>query len=196
MGNKALNAGAGLGKEGIMMKLIEIKEIEALSIAEKMCVTSHSDEEKFVTHDRLKNIEEELKDTAYKCVNTEEGNNNVIFKMYAKKPIGEIEGRILLVSSHADCLQRGKVFEKEMPGHPERMLGIFDNAITNAACVYLMKHCDIPENVVFAFTGDEENKQNGAKEVCKYLNKKFPPVRLKSLVLMPHQLHKVSEKSE
>ena len=30
----------------------------------------------------------------------------------------------------------------------------------------------------------------------KTLHQNFPSVRLKSLVLMPHQLHKVSEKSE
>lgn len=51
-------------------------------------------------------------------------------------------------------------------------MGIFDNAITNAACVYLMKYLELPENVVFVFTGDEEHSMAGASLVCDYLKNK------------------------
>ena len=51
--------------------------------------------------------------------------------------------------------------------------GTYDNLSTNAAMLILMLEANLPDNVVFAFTGDEETGRcGGAKEVSKYLLEK------------------------
>lgn len=137
--------------------------IAAIQIAEALSIPSHSNGIKFVTGDRLDRIRKFLKDSRYQCV-----YDGRIFQLYAQKPIREIKERILLLSSHADCLQLAPVFEQR----GDLLHGIFDNAITNAVCVYLMKYCDLPENVVFAFTGDEESEEE-TEEVLAKLGLKY-----------------------
>ena len=144
------------------MDAICIDKEKALALAENLSVPSHSNGLRFVTFDRLNKIEEELSETAYRfCV------DGGIYRLYSQKTIDEIDGKILLVSSHADCLQRYPVFLERGEKHQKRMIGIFDNAITNAACVYLMKYCTLPENVVFAFNGDEESEDDTQKLLSK-----------------------------
>ena len=153
-----------------MNKILVNKEA-AINLAEKLAVPSHSNHDQFTELGRLNKIDSELRETAYGHVEKHE-----LFWLYSQKPIDEIEGRLLVVSSHADCLQRDAVFEYSDKKHPKRMVGIFDNAVTNAASVYLMKYTDLPENVVFAFTGEEETDQKGARKLSKYLkslNKSF-----------------------
>ena len=48
--------------------------------------------------------------------------------------------------------------------------GTWDNALTNAAVVELMLSGRLPQNVVVAFTGDEEVKSRGAQEVVGALS--------------------------
>jgi len=153
-------------KKNMVSKVFMDKE-KALYLAERMSVPSHSDGVKFVTLDRLNNIEEELRETKY-CNMVDGG----IFRLYSQKPIEEIPGKLLVISGHADCLQLNAVFQKKSKKHPKRMVGIFDNAITNAASVYLMKYFDLPENVVFAFTGDEESEEE-TKDVLEKLGLKY-----------------------
>lgn len=145
-----------------MLSKVFIDKKQALYLAERMSVPSHSDGVKFVTFERLNNIEEELQGTKY-CHMVDGG----IFRLYSQKPIEEISGKLLVISGHADCLQLNAVFQKKSKKHPKRMVGIFDNAITNAASVYLMKYFDLPENVVFAFTGDEEWEEETTKVLRK-----------------------------
>lgn len=135
----------------------------AIQIAEALAIPSHSDGIRFVTRDRLDRIREFLKDSRYQCV-----HDGHIFQLYAQKPIREIGQNILLLSSHADCLQLAPVFEQR----GELLHGIFDNAITNAVCVYLMKYCDLPDHVVFAFTGDEEAEED-TEEILTKLGLKY-----------------------
>lgn len=150
--------------ENEMSKKIKVDKENAIELAKKLSIPSHSNGVEFITLDRLEVIQDELKESKY-CYSVDEK----IFRLYSQKKIEDINGEILLVSSHADCLQKRPVFEKESQKHPKRMIGIFDNAITNAACVYLMKYCHMPENVVFVFTGDEEAGMMGAYAVCGFL---------------------------
>lgn len=95
------------------------------------------------------------------------------YKLYAQKDslkeLREKYETLLVVSSHADNLQGKSAWnDTDFPG---KINGIFDNASTNAVCVYIMKHeTELPENVLFAFTADEENDSRGAKELTKFLN--------------------------
>lgn len=135
-----------------MINVIKIDKDSAVELARKMSIPSYSNGVEFVTLDRLNAAEEEIRDSKY-CHFVD----GKIFRLYSQKKIEDIKGKILLISSHADCLQEKPVFERASKDHQKRMIGIFDNSITNAACLYLMKYCDLPENVVFAFTGDEES---------------------------------------
>lgn len=130
---------------------------EIVRLAKELSVPSYSCGNKFITMDRLDTIQRELAGSPYSFAVRKK-----IFHLYAQKGIENLEN-ILLISSHADCLQPEAVFED----HGDYLRGIFDNALTNAVCVYLMKHRNLPRNVVFAFTGDEEDDE----ETEKFLRK-------------------------
>jgi hypothetical protein len=123
----------------------------------------------FTDTKRLKAIENCLKDSPYYCI-----GKGKLFNLYGKEaahPLKDAD-KILLISTHVDtvsnitkmsCLQNVK----------EGLLkGTFDNTVTNAVCVNMMKYQTLPDNVLFTFNGDEETGRcNGAKEVIKHLNR-------------------------
>lgn len=59
------------------------------------------------------------------------------------------------------------------------LLGTFDNAITNAAIVYLILSGRLPDNMLIVFTGDEEENGRGAADVIRFIKKS----RLKVLIV-------------
>ena len=90
-------------------------------------------------------------------------------RIYAKNGVvSDIDKPIILISSHVDTVPT-KLFAIE--DEEQRLLkGTFDNTITNAACVYAMTEMDLPDNVVFTFTADEETGRcRGAKSTVDYL---------------------------
>lgn len=113
---------------------------------------------------RLEVIEEKLRGSEYVS------KRGKLFRLYSKKPVSEIAGK-LLVSSHVDC-EEGitECFSRDETA--ETLKGTYDNSITNAAILALMMEGTLPERVVVAFTGDEEKDSRGAIEVAKYLKKK------------------------
>jgi hypothetical protein len=50
------------------------------------------------------------------------------------------------------------------------IIGTFDNSITNAVVTHLMLKEQLYDNVIIAFTGDEERDCIGASQVAKYLS--------------------------
>ena len=113
---------------------------------------------------RLEVIEEKLLGSLYSCVR---GN---LFRLYSKKPLAEMEGKLLLVSSHVDCEARiTECFSREES--LELLLGTYDNSITNTAILSLMMEGSLPEQVVIAFTGDEEEDTQGATDVIRHLRR-------------------------
>lgn len=89
-------------------------------------------------------------------------------KIYAKNGYINSLEPVILISSHVDTVPT-KLFAIE--DEEQRLLkGTFDNTITNAACVYAMTEMDLPDNVVFTFTADEETGHcRGAKSTVDYL---------------------------
>ena len=128
----------------------------------------------FTDTQRLEVISENLRGSGYASVS---GN---LFRLYSKKPIEDFEGKLLLISSHVDCERSiTECFSREETD--EILKGTYDNSITNAAILALMMEGKLPEQVVVAFTGDEEEDSRGAAEVTNYLrkkNKKFRAVTL------------------
>lgn len=92
--------------------------------------------------------------------------------LFSKIPLGELggSGHIILVSSHADFVP--DITKPFCAFYPDGGLlkGTFDNSITNAAVINLMQEGSLPDNVVFALTGDEETGRcYGAEEAVRTL---------------------------
>lgn len=126
----------------------------------------------FQVKDRVEVIKEYLKDTSYQLLAEED-----LFLLYGK--IAPQKGEpVVLISSHIDCVyQRCFVAEKT-----ETFLGTFDNSFTNAALLREMRDDNLPENVLIAFTGDEEHDSAGAIAVNVYLTREQHLIRF-ALVL-------------
>ena len=127
-------------------------------ILRKVTVMSKDDGRRFLVFDRIEAIREILAKTDYKLQH--EGDLCLI---YSKKPIEDQS--VTLISSHIDCVYHNCFCEEE----EECYKGTFDNSLTNAAVLYNMLHDRFDENVVIAFTGDEEKDSAGCWEVMRTL---------------------------
>ena len=88
--------------------------------------------QRFTRTDRLDEIQRLLWDSQYRRVNPQG-----LFHLYAKRSIEEIEGPVVLVSSHVDCENGITRCFCEDAGNG-LLRGTFDNAATNAAILSLM----------------------------------------------------------
>lgn len=90
--------------------------------------------------------------------------------LFSRTPFEELKRfrHVILLSSHADTVPRKQFLSFfEQSG---LLTGTFDNTGTNAALVALMQENILPDNVVYAFTGDEETGCcAGAAEVIHIL---------------------------
>lgn len=123
---------------------------------------TRDDGEKFYETERLDYIKTVLKDSAYEIF--EETGLVVIYK----KKNADLPEKVVLISSHVDCVDGITIpnFKLTKKGNYK---GTFDNAATNAAVVIAMLENRFEDNVVIAFTGDEEENQEGAKQAIEYL---------------------------
>ena len=138
--------------------------MDFIDLLKDINVLCRDDGRKFTDVRRLDVIEEKLQGSEYVLTS---GN---LFRLYSKKPIAEIEGELMVVSSHVDCERRiTKCFSRNETA--ETLKGTYDNSITNAAILALLMEGTLPEQVVVAFTGDEERTSRGAVETTKYLRK-------------------------
>lgn len=119
---------------------------------------------KFTDETRLNYIKSELENSDYEIMNTTD-----LAVIYKKKNV-DLDENIVLISTHVDCVDaiHEPDFQITMKGNYK---GTFDNAATNAVAVISMLENMFSDNVLIAFTGDEEETQNGAKQVIGYLEK-------------------------
>ena len=80
-------------------------------------------------------------------------------------------GPVVLVSSHVDC-ERGITCCFWEDAGNGLLRDTFDNAATNAAVLSLMLGGTLPDSVIVAFTGDEEEDSRGIVETVKFLRSK------------------------
>lgn len=106
----------------------------------------------FVVTERIEAIESLLQGTEYRLVAREP-----LALLFAKRVPQENE-KVVLVSSHVDCVY-GKCFCND---EGDCFRGTFDNSFGNAAVLWCMINDTLPDNVVVAFTGDEERNSRGA----------------------------------
>jgi hypothetical protein len=126
---------------------------------------------RFTRTDRLDEIQRILLNSPYRRV-----NQYGLFHLYAKHPIDQLAGPVVLVSSHVDC-EKGisRCFWEETEDGLLR--GTFDNAATNAAVLSLMMDEVLPDHVLVSFTGDEEEDSHGIIETVKFLRSRNVEIR-------------------
>lgn len=122
---------------------------------------TRDDQKHFTQTDRLDRIKEYLKESEYEIM-----EEKPLAVLYKKKDV-VLPEKVVLLSSHVDCFEEIK--EGRFESVEDYYAGTFDNAATNAAVVIAMLENELSENVIVAFTGDEEEGCKGAKKVSKYL---------------------------
>ena len=108
--------------------------------------------ERFTVTDRVAAIEQMLEQTDYKLI-----GRQPLALLYSKRGVRDGD-RVLLISSHIDCVYPRCFCSNE----GDCLRGTFDNSFTNAALLWNMLHNNLPDNVVVAFTGNEESDSQGA----------------------------------
>ncbi len=156
-------------KENILNK--EMKSKYANFIDQVLNVIKHparSNKEGFYERLKLEVIKKyiEKANAGYEVLS--DGNNALVFGKRLPKD-GE---DIILVSSHADIVKQITKVSSEYKPDDKLFHGTYDNLGTNAALVFLMLTSKLPDNVVFAFTADEETGRcRGADEALEFIKK-------------------------
>ena len=136
-----------------------------MNILKQMMVLNYDNGKKFKITDRLDVICELLWDSDYRRINPQG-----LFHMYAKQPLDKIDN-LVIVSTHVDCHKNIDNCYAEIIDD-NTIKGTFDNGLTNAIMVNLMLENKLSDNIIIAFTGDEEEGSRGAKDVVKYMKNK------------------------
>lgn len=136
-----------------------------LELLKKLNVPCRSTSDRFYVCDRLEVIKQTLSGSAYSLI-----EEAPLFLLYAKKPLDELSDNLVVVSSHVDCVSTITNFFADLVSK-DTIYGTFDNSITNTSAIINMLEGALPDNVVFAFTGDEERGSAGARKLTRYLER-------------------------
>ena len=145
--------------------------MEFHEILEYVSVANRDNGRYFIDTQRADKIINLLFDSKYRKV-----NSDGLYMLYSAKPLCEVSDPII-ISTHIDCVSEiTNCFTRDYD--QEKIIGTFDNCITNAAILTLMVNNRLPENVLVAFTGDEESGSKGATQLSTFLAKRniYPPV--------------------
>lgn len=132
-----------------------------VELLESLTVDCKDDGTVFTVTDRLDVIGRLLEGTSYRLVAAEP-----LARIYARRDLHSGD-RVVLVSSHIDCVY-GRCFCAD---EGECLRGTFDNSFGNASVLWAMMNGRLPENVVVAFTGDEERDSKGAVQTVLALGR-------------------------
>ena len=121
-------------------------------ILQAVTVDCKDNGERFTVTDRVAVIECMLQKSDYRLI-----ARQPLVLLYAKRQPREGD-RVLLISSHIDCVYPRCFCSNE----GDCLRGTFDNSFTNAALLWNMLQDRLPDNVVVAFTGNEESDSQGA----------------------------------
>ncbi|MBO7240073.1 MAG: hypothetical protein J6V23_06295 [Bacteroidaceae bacterium] len=127
-------------------------EKDFFDILQAVTVDCKDNGEYFTVADRVAVIEQLLEKSDYKLIAREP-----LALLYAKCEVCEGDC-VLLISSHIDCVYNRCFCTDE----GDCLRGTFDNSFTNAALLWAMINNTLPDNVVVAFTGNEESDSQGA----------------------------------
>lgn len=140
---------------------MEIKEI-----LERIALPARSGKKGFKVTDKLEAVEALLSEENSPYYLVHKSSQAWIFGK--KTPV--LNTDCFLVSTHSDIVDGIKNPHSEYIENEKYFKGTYDNLGTNAACVNLMLNENLPDNVYFAFTADEETGRcNGADYALKYM---------------------------
>ena len=139
--------------------MLDISEI--IELLETVTVDCKDNGDSFVVTDRVEAIKHLLEGSVYKPIVSES-----LVLVYAKREFSAGES-VVLVSAHVDCLYDACFCNDE----GDSLRGTFDNSLGNAAILSLMIRNLLPDNVVVAFTGDEEHDSQGAVQTVLALGR-------------------------
>ena len=142
-------------------RTMTIKERDIRKILEEVTVDCKDNGLEWTKTDRLQAIERILDDSDYHLL-----YRGRLSYIYGKKPVEN--QTVVLISSHVDCVFQQLFCEDCVDCN---LRGTFDNSLTNACVLYEMLQGNMNENVIVAFTGDEEEDGGGAYEVMKVLGR-------------------------
>ena len=137
------------------------KTSDFIELLKAVTVDSKDNGEGFVVSRRVEAIERLLDGTAYRLVAREP-----LALIYAKRELSAGDS-VVLVSSHIDSVYDFCFCNDE----GDYLRGTFDNSVGNAAILWLMLQGLLPDNVVVAFTGDEERDSQGAVQTVLALGR-------------------------
>ncbi len=135
-------------------------------ILEEISLPARSNKRGFKETDKLEQIEEILKREGSPFHLIKKSDHAWIF---GQKPI-RYDEETVLVSSHADIVPEIKKPFSELNEETKYFKGTYDNMGTNGACVELMVNRELPDNLYFAFTAEEESgRMTGAEYALNYM---------------------------
>ena len=97
--------------------------------------------------------------------------DSALFTLFSKHAIECLPEFCVILSTHIDACDLITQFYAEQ-NENGILHGIFDNTLTNAAALSAMFDGNLSDNVLIAFTGDEENNANGASQLIDFLQSK------------------------
>ena len=127
------------------------EELGHAKILEDLSLINRSNKHKFTEENRLNKIRELLADSPYQETYTHE-----CYSLWSKVPLSKLPQDVILITSHTDVVGSITECSSKLDNTTGFYTGTYDNQGTNAALVIMMKEHELPENVVLAFTGDEE----------------------------------------
>ena len=136
---------------------------DLFAVLDRIMRLCRDDGRKFVDTARLDEIQRLVWNSRYRRVNPQG-----LFHLYAPRPLDRGNGPVVLVTSHVDCAEGISRCFCEAAGD-DLLRGTFDNAATNAVAVSLMLAGALPDNVLVAFTGDEEEDSRGVGQAVRFL---------------------------
>jgi len=151
--------------EGIDPTISAKNKLYCLQEMQRLC---HDNGEKFTEADKLDRIRYLLETKSAK-ISYQELQGKLV-RLYSKGPLHSIpRNNVLVLSTHVDFVKNIKHPFVELSATDNVLHGTFDNSATNAAALYLMLSGALPDNVIVAFTGNEESGMRGAAELDEFL---------------------------
>lgn len=136
-------------------------------IMDKVNVPSVDDGERFVVADRVNGIASLLSGSKYRAL-----KSDGLSHIYAL-PGFDLTGSVILLSCHVDSMYKHHWYKAA----DDAWIGTFDNSISTAVVIDLMLRASLPQQLLIAFTGDEEHDLGGADDVMAFVEEGLPESR-------------------
>lgn len=144
-------------------------ELENFELLRRVQLPCYDDGKRFTETAKLDAIRMILSNNPYSAIRVEDD----LFHLYSKQPFKLLDpAHVVVISTHADFVPNIRKPFAELKSDGV-LLGTFDNSATNAAAVSLMLSDALPNNVIVAFTGNEESGMRGADALDKFLTSQF-----------------------